>query len=102
MMILKTIYQMHLFSVFEGQIGLGVDGSELMTRITNFLGEDINNFRTFKYSALHGSIAGLLIVLTVLGTNAMFEAKGFTYIALNAGYWIINLALMGGIVCRWA
>ena len=33
-------------------------------------------------------------------TNAMFEAKGFTYITVNAGYWIISLALMGGIVCR--
>ena len=101
-LLVVTIHQMHIFSIFDGQAGLGVDGSVLMTRITNFLGEDINNFRTFTHGAFHGTVAGLFIVLPVLATNAMFEAKGFTYIAVNAGYWIISLALMGGIVCQWA
>jgi len=35
-------------------------------------------------------------------TTAMFEAKGFTYIAVNTGYWIISLTLMGGIDYKWA
>tara|TARA_B110000091_G_C13629440_1_gene396476 strand:- start:583 stop:726 length:144 start_codon:yes stop_codon:yes gene_type:complete len=47
-------------------------------------------------------LAGVLLALPILATNAMFEAKGFKYIAVNAGYWIISLALMGGIVCQWA
>jgi len=35
-------------------------------------------------------------------TNALFEAKGFTSIAVNAGCCIISLTFMGGIVCKWA
>ncbi|HRN41812.1 MAG TPA: DUF1761 family protein [Vicingus sp.] len=32
----------------------------------------------------------------------MFERKGFKYIAINSGYWIITLGLMGGVICQFA
>ena len=35
------------------------------------------------------------------GTNALFERKGFRYIAVNAGYWILTLMIMGGIICQF-
>lgn len=58
--------------------------------------------RNFKHGAFHGAfIAGLFISVPVIGTNALFERKGFKYIAINAGYWIITLALMGGTVAAW-
>ena len=60
-----------------------------------------NNFRTFSHGAVHGVLAGLFFVLPVMGTNAMFERKGFKYIAINVGYWIVTLAIMSGIVCGW-
>ncbi|MFL5763516.1 MAG: DUF1761 domain-containing protein [Bacteroidia bacterium] len=60
------------------------------------------NFRTFKHGALHGTLAGILIATPILGTNALFERKGFKYIAVNCGYWIVCMALMGGIVCQFA
>ena len=68
---------------------------------------DFNNkfgtlYRTFGHGAFHGVIIGLFFVLPVLGINALFERKGFKYIAINVGFWIVSLALMGGIVCQWA
>lgn len=73
--------------------------------VVNYLKEMMdkygNEFRTFKHGALHGTIAGFLLVLPVLGTNALFERKGFKYIAINVGYWIVNLAIMGGIICAF-
>lgn len=57
--------------------------------------------RTFKHGAFHGILSGLFIVMPIIATNAMFERKGFKYIAINAGYWIICLAIMGGIVSGW-
>jgi hypothetical protein len=60
-----------------------------------------NNFRTFKHGALHGFISAFLMVLPVIGTNALFERKGFKYIAINVGFWIINFTIMGGIICAW-
>tara|TARA_B110000977_G_C10726136_1_gene357177 strand:- start:54 stop:554 length:501 start_codon:yes stop_codon:yes gene_type:complete len=97
-----TIHQTHVYSIFLANEGFGVDGSELMSRIANFLGEDINNFRTFKHGALHGAITALFLALPLLSINALHEQKGFKYIAVHTGYWLVSLAVMGGIICQWA
>ena len=60
-----------------------------------------DSFRTFKHGALHGCVGGFTIALPVLGINAMFERKGFKYVAINAGYLIVTIGLMGGILCQW-
>ena len=39
--------------------------------------------------------------MPILGIQAMFEKKSFKYVAINAGYWIVTLAIMGGIICEW-
>lgn len=60
------------------------------------------NFRTFKHGALHGTIAGITLALPVLGINALFERKGAKYIFIHLGYWVVTLALMGGVICQFA
>lgn len=60
-----------------------------------------SNHRHFGHGALHGAMTALLLVLPIMGTNAMFERKSFKYVAINAGYWMLTLALMGGIVCQF-
>ena len=60
-----------------------------------------HTFRTFKHGAFHGTVSGIMLALPVIGVNALFERKGFKYIAINAGFWIVCFALMGGIVCAW-
>ncbi|HZG01368.1 MAG TPA: DUF1761 domain-containing protein [Chitinophagales bacterium] len=59
-------------------------------------------YRTFRHGAFHGVLIGLFFVLPVMGVNALFERKGFKYIAINVGFWTVSLALMGGIICQWA
>ena len=56
------------------------------------------SWRTFKHGALHGFIGGLFIALPIMCTNALFEGKGFKYIMINAGYWIVTMMIMGGII----
>lgn len=57
---------------------------------------------TFKHGAFHGFLlGGILISLPVIAVNALFERKGFKYIAINAGFWILCLTIMGGIVAAW-
>lgn len=58
-------------------------------------------FLTFKHGMLHGAFMGLSIVLPVFATNALFEQKSFKYVAINVGYWIVTLALMGGLINAW-
>lgn len=74
--------------------GIGLD-------FANFMAKYGNNFRTFKHGALHGFISSILMVLPIIGTNALFERKGFKYIAINVGFWMINFIIMGGIICAW-
>jgi hypothetical protein len=56
-------------------------------------------FRTFKHGALHGFIAGLLFILPVIGTNALYERRSFKYVLVTGGFWIVCLTVMGGIIC---
>ncbi len=96
-----VIHQMHIFSVLANDPGINDPTTEMGKWFVDFMAKNGHNFRTFKHGVLHGTIAGLFFALPLLGTNAMFERKGFKYIAVNAGYWIITLALIGGIVSGW-
>ncbi len=58
-------------------------------------------FLTFKHGAFHGTILALFVALPLLATNALFEMKSFKYVAINVGYWIVTMALMGGIINVW-
>jgi len=97
-----VIHQWGVFSVLINEPGFNEAGSEVHTYFTDFMSKYGSNFRTFKHGAFHGVLSGFLFALPILATNALFEKKGFKYIAVNAGYWIITLALMGGVVCQWA
>lgn len=60
------------------------------------------HYRTFKHGVFHGVISGFFFALPIIGTGALFERRSFKYIAIHVGYWIITLALMGGIIGQWA
>lgn len=97
-----VIHQYSVYSLLANEPGINDPTSEMGMMLTEFMTRYGNNFRTFKHGALHGTLAGFMIALPILGTNAMFERKGFKYIAVNCGYWIICLALMGGIICAFS
>ena len=78
-----------------------LSGADL-TYFQDFLASYGDRFRTFGHGALHGSMVGLLIGLPIMGTNALFERKSLKYVLINAGYWTVTLALMGGILCQTA
>lgn len=75
---------------------------ETLVYFEDFMAKYGNNYRTFKHGALHGTMAGIVFVLPILSIIAMFERKGVKYVAINAGYWVVTLAIMGGIICKWA
>lgn len=97
-----TIHQLGFQSTLMDEEGFGKEGSELMTYFADFVSKYGNNYRTFKHGALHGTIAGIFIALPILAINALFERKSWKYIWINAGYWIISVMLMGGVICQFA
>lgn len=97
-----VIHQAHIYSILMSEPGFNDPNSEISQYIASFMENYGDNFRTFKHGAFHGLIAAFTTALPVLGINALFERKGFKYIALNTGYWIVSFALMGGIICQFA
>lgn len=97
-----VVHQTDYYSLFAGDPGFGQDGSEVMNQIAAFMDMYGTNFRTFKHGALHGSMAGIFFGLPIIMINGLFETRNFKYGFINAGYWIITLGIMGGILCQWA
>ena len=97
-----VIHQWAIYSILANDPGMKDPNSEVSMMVKSFMEKYGTNFRTFKHGAFHGTLAGILIALPIIGTNALFERKGFKYIAINVGYWTISLALMGGVICAFA
>lgn len=95
-----VIHQTGAFSSMLESGATELTGTSL-TDFEAFMAKYGNNYRTFKHGVLHGVIAGVAMILPVLATQAMFERKSAKYVAINAGYWIVTIALMGGIICQW-
>ena len=96
-----VVHQTDVYSLYASEDGFMKEGSEVMNRLDTLMLEFGDRFRTFKHGALHGTLIGLLFVTPILGTIALFEQKSFKYVAINGGYWIITLALMGGVLCQF-
>lgn len=94
-----VIHQAAVMSVFGGFKVMGSDLEPLYNEVIANVGGD---FRTFGHGALHGAMTGFLFAMPILGINGLFERKGFKYIAIHTGYWMITLALMGGVICQFA
>jgi len=97
-----VIHQFGVMGMLEGAMRPESPTAAEATALFNSLMETYgSNHRHFGHGALHGVMTALLLVLPVMGTNALFERKGFKYIAINAGYWALTLALMGGVICQF-
>ena len=98
-----TIHQSHLMSIVMNEPGIMQfdPTTEAGKMVSDFMGRYGTNFRTFKHGSLHGTISGIMLALPIIGVNALFERKGFKYVAINAGFWIVSMALMGGVVCAF-
>jgi len=93
-----VIHQFHMLSVLADEPGLNDPQSEPARYLADFLAKYGNHYRTFKHGAFHGVFFSLLLILPVVGINAMFERRSFKYIAVNTGFWIVAFGLMGGII----
>jgi len=97
-----VIHQFGTFGLLSQQPDFSDPNSESALMWKRFLELYGNSYRTFKHGAFHGTLTGIFFVLPIIGINALFERRGFKYIAINAGYFTVCLALMGGIICGFS
>ena len=95
-----VIHQMHFGSMLFGTT-FQDPNTEIGAMFKTIMDQYGTAYRTFKHGAFHGVLSGVFIVTPIIAINALFERKGFKYIAINCGYWIITLMIMGGILCGW-
>lgn len=95
-----VIHQFHVTSLFFMQPinDASTEAGALYQGVMNLLG---TSYRTFKHGALHGFIGGIMTSLPIIAINALFERRSFKYVAINVGYWVITMCLMGGIISAW-
>jgi hypothetical protein len=95
-----TIHQMHITSIFADDKTMTDPTSASAVYVADFMKDYGERFRTFKHGAFHGVLTALFGALPVISILALFERRGFKYVAIHVGYWIITLAIMGGLVCQ--
>jgi len=61
----------------------------------------INSHFTFGHGALHGAMIGITIILPVVVSLGIFHKLNWKTNAMNAIFWIICTAIMGGILDVW-
>ena len=97
-----VIHQFGFFSSIMSEPGWNEAGSEVYNFSQEYLKRFGHTYRDFGHGALHGTMAGLFFALPIIAINALFEKRSFKYIAISIGYWIVSLALMGGVICQFA
>lgn len=97
-----VIHQMGVYSTLANEPGLADPSTPIGAYFADFMTKYGHNFRTFKHGALHGALAAIFVAMPIIGTAAVFESKGFKYIAIHTGYWLVTLAIVGGCICQFA
>lgn len=96
-----VVHQTGVFSLFANDPGFILNDADSIPALGEFMDLYGGRFRTFGHGVVHGVMAGIFIVLPIMGTNNLFERRPFKLTLINAGYWTITLALMGGVLCQW-
>lgn len=61
-------------------------------------GHPDDNLGKFAHGAFHGAWSTGGVAVAVLTLNSLFERRGISNILINAGYWLVSLGVMGGIL----
>lgn len=99
-----VIHQFGLFSLLAdpgGKAGLADPNSALYSAMQTIWHTSGHSFRTYRHGALHGAITAVFLVLPLFSSCAIFEGRGFKYIMITWGFWLVNFILMGAVICHW-
>jgi len=92
----------HQTSIFQTMMpDVMEEGSIAQAQFEELMAVYGNNFRNFKHGAIHGVLFSVLFVMPLIAINALFERKRWAYIFIHFGYWLITLALMGGVMSAY-
>lgn len=74
-------------------------GSDVQKHFNELMVQYGDNSRSFTHGVIHGIMTSLFFVAPIICINALFERRGWKYMLIHIGYWLISLALIGGLIC---
>lgn len=95
-----VIHQMSLNGIFEGT-DFKTPGTAAYEAYQGIMGTYGDRYRTLSHGFVHGGLISFLLVWPILSINAMFEQRGWKYVAIHLGYWFITLAAMSAVICAY-
>lgn len=95
------IHQFSTQGLFATQPGFPEGTGEYYEYFQQFLAKYGGLHRTFGHGAVHGIIATIVLALPFIAINALFERKGWRYILIHTGYWLVCLTLMTGLISKF-
>lgn len=96
-----VVHQSGVFQMLNDVKELKDVNSSLSLTLADLLMKYGDYFRTFKHGALHGTLAAIFFILPIIAMNAYYERRSWKYVAINVGFMIVCMAIMGGIICQW-
>jgi hypothetical protein len=100
-----VIHQFGLFSLLadpQGKAMLNDPNSDLHKLVAELWRNHGHMFRRYRHGAFHGALTAVFIALPLIASGAVFEKRGIKYILITWGYWLVNLILMGAVICHWS
>lgn len=96
-----SIHQFTTQSLFATQPGFAEGTGPYFEYFQSFISQYGDLHRTFGHGAAHGLIGAIMIALPLISINALFERRGWKYIFIHWGYWLVTLILMCGTLCKF-
>ncbi|MGH1338906.1 MAG: DUF1761 domain-containing protein [Aureispira sp.] len=94
-------HQMGVMQLFFAREGFGDEGTEA-TLAFNQVARLVGDMHlSFGHGVVHGIMGTVVFVLPILVAIALRERQSVKYILIHFGYWLLCLALMGGVLCEW-
>ncbi|WP_235296990.1 DUF1761 domain-containing protein [Portibacter marinus] len=93
-----VIHQGAIFSLLNPEVM--ESGSEAQQVFNDLMAQYGDRHRSFKHGAAHGLFTAIFFILPIIAIIALFERRGWKYILIHFGYWLISLVLIGGLLCQ--
>ena len=93
-----VIHQSAISSLFIPE--LLESGNPIQADFNDLMSKYGDRHRNFGHGVLHGVINAIFLALPIIGINANFERRGWKYVLIHLGYWVITLGLVGGVLCQ--
>lgn len=89
---------MQLFAMHPDFQTVGTEVGDLYKAVMDRFG---NTHRTLGHGALHGAFGAFTLALPLVAINSLFERRGWKYIGIHFGYWLVTFVALGAAVCAW-